>query len=127
MDLAACLKALGEPMRLAIFQQILTRRHCTRSLAKILGITESAVSQHLKILKDADMIYDVKRGYHMLHLPSQEAMDFLALSFEQMRQASVDLDRDPKLCRCEFRQCPVGKSSAACRGDDMSSTQQDGP
>ena len=67
------------------------------------------------------MIYGVKRGYHTLHLPSQEALDFLAASFEQMRQASIDLNRDPDMCQCEFRLCPPGKSAAACHDDEMSS------
>ena len=114
-------------MRLSFFQQILIRRHCTRSLSMKLGISESAVSQHLKVLKDANMIYDVKRGYHTLHLPSQEAIDFMAASFDQMRQASIDLDRDPKMCRCEFRQCAPEKTLVACHGDDTSSIPKDLP
>ena len=104
MDFAVCLKALGEPMRLAIFQQLLIRRHCTRSLSMKLGITESAVSQHLKVLRDAGMIYSAKYGYHTHHYPAQEALDYLEESFKQMCQASRALDRNPLVCQCEFRQ-----------------------
>ena len=49
MELSVCLKALGDPTRLTIFQQLLIRKHCTRSLSKKLGISEPAISQHLKI------------------------------------------------------------------------------
>jgi ArsR family transcriptional regulator len=104
MDLTACLKALGEPTRFRIFQQLLIRKHCTRSLSKKLGITEAAISQHLKILWESGMVYKEKYGYHMHYLPTQEALDFLASSFEEMRQTSLALNRDPNVCQCEFRQ-----------------------
>ena len=48
MELARMLKALGEPMRLKIYQALLERKHCVRSLSKKFGISESAISQHMK-------------------------------------------------------------------------------
>ncbi len=104
MELSVCLKALGDPTRFTIFQQLLIRKHCTRSLSKKLGFTEATISQHLKILHEAGLVYKEKYGYHMHYLPTQEALDFLASSFEGMRQASLALNRDPKVCQCEFRQ-----------------------
>ena len=103
MELSVCLKALGDPTRFTIFQQLLIRKHCTRSLSKKLGFTEATISQHLKILHEAGLVYKEKYGYHMHYLPTQEALDFLASSFEGMRQASLSLNRDPKVCQCEFR------------------------
>jgi len=84
MELSTCLKALGDPTRFMIFQQLLIRKHCTRSLSKKLGFTEATISQHLKILYEAGMVYKEKYGYHMHYLPTQAAVDFLALSFEEM-------------------------------------------
>ena len=103
MDLIICLKALGDPTRFTIFSQLLIRKHCTRSLACKTGISESAVSQHLKVLKEAGLIQGEKYGYHRHYLPTQEAMDFLADAFEKMRQASLDLNQMPDVCQCEFR------------------------
>ena len=117
MDLSVYLKALGDPTRLTIFQQILERRHCTRSLSMKLGISESAVSQHLKILRDADMVYSVKHGYHTHHLPKQEALDYLSEVFDQMRQASRMLNRDPKVCQCEYRQCAPAQYASLCHSE----------
>ena len=57
MELDRVLKALGEPMRLKIYQNLLERKHCVRSLSKKLGISESAISQHMKVMRDADLIY----------------------------------------------------------------------
>ena len=103
MELSICLKALGDPTRFMIFQQLLIRKHCTRSLSKKLGFTEPTISQHLKILWEAGLVYKEKYGYHMHYFPTQEAMDFLADAFEQMRQDSLNLNRDPSVCQCEFR------------------------
>ena len=65
MDISVMLKALGEPTRLSIFQLLLDRKHCTRSLSRKLGITESAVSQHMKVLKEAGLVYGERYGYHI--------------------------------------------------------------
>ncbi len=116
MELSACLKALGDPTRFLIFQQLLIRRHCTRSLARKLGYSEATVSQHLKILREAGLVYRERYGYHTHYLPTQEALDFLASSFEAMRQTSLGLDRDSGTCQCEFRrraEAPKGTEKPA--------------
>ena len=103
MELARMLKALGEPTRLKIYQALLERKHCGRSLSKKLGISESAISQHMKIMKDADLVYGEKFGYHTHYLPLQEAADFLTDQFQKMQTASLTVDRDMTVCQCEYR------------------------
>lgn len=104
MDTAAVLKALGEPTRFRIFACLLERKHCVRSLSKKLGITESAVSQHLKLMREAGMIYGEKYGYHTHYLPRQEVLDELVGLFTAMRQQSIALDRDTAVCQCKYRE-----------------------
>ena len=104
MDISMMLKALGEKTRLSIFQQLLLRKHCVRSLSKKLGITESAISQHMKVLKEAGLVYGERYGYHIHYLPKQEALDELSKAFEQMKAQSLTLCRDPQICQCEFRE-----------------------
>ena len=103
MDFEKMLKALGEPTRLAIYKSLLERKHCVRSLSKKLGISESAISQHMKLMKEAGLVYGEKYGYHTHYLPLQEAADFLADNFLQMKQASLTVDRDMTVCQCEYR------------------------
>ncbi len=103
MELERLLKALGEPMRLKIYQVLLERKHCVRSLSKKFGISESAISQHMKVMKDAGLVYGEKYGYHTHYLPSLDAMDFLTKQFEQMRTSSSTVDRDMTICQCEYR------------------------
>ena len=104
MELETQLKALGEPMRLRMLQSLLERKHCIRSLSKKLGLTESAISQHMKVLKEADMVYGERFGYHVHYLPKQEALDELSAAFAEMKQQSMDLCRDSQVCQCEFRE-----------------------
>ena len=103
MDFEKMLKALGEPTRLAIYKSLLERKHCVRSLSKKLGISESAISQHMKIMKEAGLVYGEKYGYHTHYLPMQDAVDYLAEQFELMKTASLTVDRDMTICQCEYR------------------------
>lgn len=103
MELDRMMKALGEPMRLRIFLSLLERKHCVRSLSKKLGISESAISQHMKVMKEAGLVYGKKYGYQTHYLPLQDAVDFLVEQFEQMRSDSLRLDRDITVCQCEYR------------------------
>ena len=110
MELDRMLKALGEPMRLKIYQALLERKHCVRSLSKKFGISESAISQHMKVMKDAGLVYGEKYGYHTHYLPLQDAVDFLTEQPEKMRIASLTVDRDITVCQCEDvykRQAPA--------------------
>ena len=56
------LKALGEPRRFRLLQLMSHRSYCVRALAVKSGLSESAVSQHLKILREAGLVMGVRRG-----------------------------------------------------------------
>lgn len=60
---AEAFKALGDETRFEIFLLLAKKRICVRGLANALGISESAVSQHLKVLKRANLIEGEKSGY----------------------------------------------------------------
>ena len=103
MELELMVKALGEPTRFRIFNCLLERKHCVRSLARKLGVTESAISQHMKVLKEAELVYGERCGYHVHYLPAQEAVDALAAAFGAMAEKSKALNRDGSSCQCEYR------------------------
>ena len=104
METNQMLKALGEPMRFKIFNCLLERKRCVRSLSKKLGITESAISQHIKVMKEAELVYGEKYGYHIHYLPSQDALNLLVICFTEMKEKSLSLDRDMAKCQCEYRE-----------------------
>ncbi|MDQ2857492.1 MAG: metalloregulator ArsR/SmtB family transcription factor [Candidatus Eremiobacteraeota bacterium] len=50
-EVAALFGALADPTRMAIVHALSVREACTNELAAIVGVTESGVSQHLRILR----------------------------------------------------------------------------
>lgn len=54
--------ALAEPMRQAIVERLAGRPLSVGELAAHLPVTRPAVSQHLKVLKDAGLVRDEARG-----------------------------------------------------------------
>ena len=61
------LKAIGDENRIKILWIISQKNICAKGIARKLDITEAAVSQHLKILKDAGLIKGDKKGYHIIY------------------------------------------------------------
>ncbi len=53
--------------------------------------------------RKAGLVYGERCGYHIHYFPSQEALDLLCAQFATMRERSLELDRDPLVCQCEFR------------------------
>ncbi len=60
-------KALSDESRLNILLLISRKSICAKGIAKHLNITEAAVSQHMKILKEANLIIGYKIGYHIIY------------------------------------------------------------
>jgi DNA-binding transcriptional ArsR family regulator len=55
-------EALGDPSRLAIVTSLAERPRAVGELADMLPISRPAVSQHLKVLKDAGLVSDEAVG-----------------------------------------------------------------
>jgi DNA-binding transcriptional ArsR family regulator len=56
------LTALGDPTRRAIFERLAERPRAVGELAGELPVSRPAVSQHLKVLKDAGLVLDRPAG-----------------------------------------------------------------
>ena len=52
--------ALGDPTRRLIFERVAARPSSVSELAKGLPVSRPAVSQHLKVLKQARLVHDRK-------------------------------------------------------------------
>ncbi|MEN8222175.1 MAG: metalloregulator ArsR/SmtB family transcription factor [Acidobacteriota bacterium] len=55
-------KALGEKNRLRIINMLMARPMCVCEITEILNFSQSTVSGHLRILKEAEIIEDTKEG-----------------------------------------------------------------
>ncbi len=58
------MKALGDKNRYHIVESLLQHNFCVGALAKKLGMSESAVSQHLKILRNVGIVQGERKGYY---------------------------------------------------------------
>jgi DNA-binding transcriptional ArsR family regulator len=54
--------ALADPSRRAIFDRLARRPHAVRELAALFPISRPAVSQHLRVLADADLVLYRREG-----------------------------------------------------------------
>ena len=66
-ELARLFKALSDETRLRLLKLLADRGPegalCVGALAEKLGVTQSAVSQHLAVLRAAGLVVDERRGY----------------------------------------------------------------
>lgn len=56
------LMALADPTRRTIFERIAERPRAVGELARTLPVSRPAVSQHLRVLKDAGLVIDTAQG-----------------------------------------------------------------
>ncbi len=63
--LARIFKVLSVDTRVCIVQLLKERPLCVGALSARLGITQGAVSQHLRVLRDANLVLPEKRGYYV--------------------------------------------------------------
>jgi DNA-binding transcriptional ArsR family regulator len=59
--------ALGDPTRRAIFERLIEHPSAVGELARGLPVSRPAVSQHLKVLKDAGLVVDKRAGKQRIY------------------------------------------------------------
>ena len=82
--LQAGLEALGDATRMAIFQKLSGGPIAVNDLARVMPVSRPAVSQHLKVLKDAGLVMDSKAGTRRLYQLNPEGVARLRAHFDQM-------------------------------------------
>src|SRR5213080_1694862 len=61
------MSALGDPTRRAIFERLAAGLRAVSELAGELPVSRPAVSQHLKVLKDAGLVVDKRAGKQRIY------------------------------------------------------------
>jgi DNA-binding transcriptional ArsR family regulator len=88
--------ALGDPTRRAIFERLRAGPIAVGELARELPISRPAVSQHLRVLKDAGLVGDTPAGARRLYSIEPAGLDalrayldeFWNLPLERFKQAA---------------------------------------
>ncbi|NOY08102.1 MAG: winged helix-turn-helix transcriptional regulator [Spirochaetes bacterium] len=68
-------KILSVDKRIEIIELLKKEPVSVNALAEVLGITQSAVSQHLRVLKGAGFVRDERKGYWIYYSLNKEALE----------------------------------------------------
>ena len=85
----AGLEALGDPMRIAILQSLARRPLAVGELAETLPVSRPAVSQHLRVLKDARLVSDRKAGTKRIYEVNPEGIALLREHFDKLWEQAL--------------------------------------
>ena len=75
--------ALGDPTRRAIFERLADRPQAVGELASEFPVSRPAVSQHLKVLKDARLVVDKRAGNRRIYRVDTAGLDALRTDLER--------------------------------------------
>ena len=137
-DPATTLRALSDETRLAIVAILLNHDICSGAVARRLGISDAAVSQHMRVLRDAGLVTSERRGYFTHYSVDRGAVEDLAVFLRGMcgwerhpcdpdlegctadRRGRCTAEKRAGGCpRCGGGRCPGCTVSAQAKGDSM--------
>ncbi len=75
--LSEIFKALSDPTRLRLLNLLTMNKGalCVNALAHMLDVTQSAVSQHLRVLRHAGLVRGERRGYFVHYSLDREVLE----------------------------------------------------
>jgi len=119
MDVNAVLKAVSDSNRLKILEFLLGHNFCVGALANRLDISEAAVSQQLRSLREAGLVTACKRGYFTHYMVNREVLleistYFVSLSEIERKPCDPNEEncceeRRSKCHACERSVCPENR------------------
>jgi DNA-binding transcriptional ArsR family regulator len=101
MAYEAVLAALSDPTRRLAFERILGAPRPVAAIAEGLPVSRPAVSQHLKVLKEAGLITDRRNDTRRLYMANPQALGELRAAIEAMWHEALGamaaaLDEEPE-------------------------------
>lgn len=83
-DWVRVFKALGDETRLKVLSLLFEHGFCVGALAKLIGKSEAAVSQHIRILRKAGILIGEKRNGYTFYEVNTELMEGLMVRVNQI-------------------------------------------
>jgi DNA-binding transcriptional ArsR family regulator len=95
------LATLADPTRRAIFERLAAKPRSVGELAQGLPVTRPAVSQHLKVLKEAGLVTDAAQGTRRVYRIDPQGLGEIRKWFDQFWDRQLDafseeVERDSK-------------------------------
>lgn len=75
--------ALGDPTRRSIFERLIDHPSAVSDLARGLPVSRPAVSQHLKVLKDAGLVIDKRAGKQRIYQVDRDGLAALRAELDR--------------------------------------------
>ncbi len=96
---AAIFGVLADPTRLRLLK-LLCHQHepdalCVNALVGILGISQPAISQHLRVLKSVGLVKGERRGYHVHYAVDLEALKHYQELVSEVLSVGEQRQEDP--------------------------------
>ena len=79
MALQQTLKALADPVRREILHLLKARRLSAGEICDHFDITAAAISRHLSVLKEADLIEDTREGKYIFYTLNTSVLEEIML------------------------------------------------
>lgn len=89
MPYQSTLAALSDPMRRTILERIVQAPRSVGDIAQGLPITRPAVSQHLKVLKEAKLVHEDRVGTRRIYRADGAALGELRAYVDEMWKAAL--------------------------------------
>ena len=84
-DLSDLFKVFGDTTRIKILYSLLESPMCVCAIAELLGMTQSAISHQLKILKDSNLVGNRREGKTIIYFLSDDHVrTVIAQGFEHL-------------------------------------------
>ena len=110
-------KALGDETRLKILAILTKRNICAKGVSRHLGISEAAVSQHLKVLKEADIIKGEKKGYFVQYSIQESTCSIITKFIEQITKDDINCKDLHMPMEC-IAECNIKKNKCCHRNSN---------
>ena len=108
VDMVKVFKALACEKRLAIVKILIAERLCVGRIASSLGASQSSVSQHLRVLRDAGIVQDNRCGYHIHYTVKRELLEQMVEEVSSMLKSC----KSGASCPEEGKICAKAKNAA---------------
>jgi DNA-binding transcriptional ArsR family regulator len=100
----AALRALAEPRRREILRLVWDRERAAGDIASHFDVTRPAVSQHLRVLKEADLVDERRDGTRRLYLAKRDTVadlrrfldDYWSDALTRLRDVAEDAEREKR-------------------------------
>jgi DNA-binding transcriptional ArsR family regulator len=87
------MNALGDPTRRAVYERLRTGPRSVGEIAAGVPVSRPAVSQHLRVLKEAGLVQERREGTRRIYELSPRGLAELRAYFEQFWSQALDAYR----------------------------------